>query len=319
MSIGRISSIKREIGETKVKTMTTSLAARNKTRFPGAGVTLMPSRETSGSWRTGLDSNSSRIENIRDSEEKKAEKERIKKNLDRLQKATGQDLSPTSSFWDYSKFDDKDRNHVQPHKLIDGDNLFDFKNPYAEITFHWLSEHPRIASSLEAYQNGEYPSDTQFYVYNEQVENDRSYHKKQIVNRAIVKLDGMSPENRKKVARLLALPVTDYTPESQVYNLLDTTLKQTEFKEGLYKGLSTVTMFLQFAEMKQNRLDVKDAVKQSIQMNIYRRKESGKIYEGDMEVSGSEEELVTRLTDDDFQDQLLALEMKLKAKKAVSV
>jgi len=266
-----------------------------------------------------MDPDSSSIANIRDPHEKQAAKNKAAERLDRLQGATGLILTPGSSFWDYAKYSDRDRNHVQPFKLIDGDNLFDFKNPYGEITFCWLSVHPRVASSLEAYQNGEYPSDTQFYVFDEEVENDRMYHKKMTVNKATVRLDSMSPDNRKKVARLMALPVTEYTKETQVYNLIDSALKQTEFKDGKYKGLNSINLFLQFAEMKQGKLDVKDTVMQALDMNIYRRKDSGRIYEGDVEVAPSEEELLVKLMSDDNQDELLALESKLKARKLVSI
>lgn len=319
MSKGKISSIKHDVTTLSGKTMATSLAAKGRTRYPGTGVTMMPYKENSGKWRTGLDPDSPQLDNIRNLEERKAEKARIAATLARLQEATGLDLRPTSSYWDYSKYSDTDRNHVQPYKLVDGDNLFDFTSPHREITFYWLSAHPRVASSMQAYQNGEYPSDTQFYVFDEDVENDRSYVKKQVVNKAIVKLDTMSPENRKKVARLLGLPVTDYTKESSVYNLIDTILKQVEFKDGQFKGLNTVDMFLQFAEMKQVRLDVKDVVKQAIMLNIYRKKETGKIYEGDVEISNSEEELVNKLMSDDNQDELLAIESKLKSKKLQSL
>lgn len=318
MGKGRISSIKHDVTTLSGKSMATSLAAKGRTRYPGTGYTLMPHRETTGKWRTGLDPEASYIRDIKDPEERGAEKKRVADKLARLQELTGFDLSPSSNFWDYTKYTDSDRAHVQPYKLLDGDNLFDFTNSFGEITFSWLSVHPRVASSMEAYQNGDYASDTQFYVYDEEIENDRSYSKKQVINKAVVKLDGMSPENRKKVARLLGLPVTDFTKESQVYNLLDGIIKQTEFKEGQFKGLSTVNMFLQFAGMQQGKLDVKDTVKQSLMMNVYRKKETGKIYEGDTEISNSEEELITRLMDDDNQDELIALGSKLKAKKLAS-
>jgi hypothetical protein len=319
MGSGRISTIKHDVTSLSGKSMATSLAAKGKTRYPGTGYTLMPHRETSGKWRTGLDPDSAQVNSIRNAEEREATKKRIIEKRKRLEEKTGFDLGPESKFWDYTKYTDQDPAHVQPFKLIDGDNLFDFSNPLGEITFTWLAAHPRVASSLEAYNNGEYPSDTQFYVYDEDVENDRNYAKKQMINRAVVKLDSASPENRKKVARLMGLPVTEYTKESTVYNYIDTALKETEFKEGQFKGLSTVNLFLQFIEMKQNRLDVKDVVAQALNLNVLRKKENGKIYEGDYEVSPSEEELVNKLLDDDHQDELLALESKLKSKKLASL
>ena len=49
----------------------------------------------------------------------------------------------------------------------------------------------------------------------------------------------MTPDKKKrKVARMLGLPVTEETKEEVVYNQVDNLLKQTEFKDGKYAGLS---------------------------------------------------------------------------------
>jgi hypothetical protein len=129
----------------------------------------------------------------------------------------------------------------------------------------------------------------------------------------------MSPEKKKKVARMLGLPVTDETKEEVVYNLVDNVLKQTEFKEGKYQGLSPIEVFGRFADMKDNLLHIKDLVKQAIGHSIYRVKPNGKVYMGELEVAIDEEELVKYLADEDHQDDLLIIEQKLKGKKLASV
>ena len=129
----------------------------------------------------------------------------------------------------------------------------------------------------------------------------------------------MSPERKKKVARLLGLPVSDNTKEEVVYNLVDDVLKQSEFKGGEFKGLSTIEIFNRFADMKDNILHTKDLVKQALAHSIYRMQPNGKIKEGEYEVADSEDSLIKHLMDDDHQDDLLALEQKLKAKKLMKV
>jgi hypothetical protein len=129
----------------------------------------------------------------------------------------------------------------------------------------------------------------------------------------------MSPEKKKKVSRLLGLPVTDDTKEEVVYNLVDNLLKQTEFKNGKYQGLNPVEIFGRFADMKENLLHIKDLVKQAIAHSIYRSRPNGRIYEGDFEIAVDEDDLVKQLADEDNQDQLLTLEGKLKTKKLASV
>jgi len=230
------------------------------------------------------------------------------------------DLGPRSKFWNYGLSQGADDMlHVQAVKLLDGDNYFDFTNPMQELAFSWLRVHPTIASSYQAWERGEYPADTQFYVVDDEIENAIVFKKKQLINRAISKFDSMTPEKKRKVARLLGLPVSEETKDQVVYNLVDNVLKQTEFKDGKYQGLSTIEVFGRFADMQENLLHVKDLVKQAITHSIYRVKPNGKIYQGDFEVAVDEEELVKFLIDEDHQDDLLILEQKLKTKKLAAV
>ena len=129
----------------------------------------------------------------------------------------------------------------------------------------------------------------------------------------------MTPEKKKKVARLLGLPVTENTTEEAVYNQVDNLLKQTEFKNGKYQGLNPVEVFNRFADMKENLLHIKDLVKQAITHSVYRVKPSGRIYEGEFEVATDEDELIKHLADEDNQEDLITLEQKLKSKKLASV
>ncbi len=226
------------------------------------------------------------------------------------------DLGPRSKFWNYGlSTSTEDYTHVQPVKLLDGDNYFDLSIPFQELAFSWLRVHPTIASSYQAWERGEFPADTQFYVVDEDIESGIVFKKKQLINKAIIKFDSMTPEKKRKVARLLGLPVTEDTKEEVVYNQVDNILKQSEFKTGAFQGLNPVEVFNRFADMKENLLHVKDLVKQAITHSIYRVKPSGKVYEGEYEIAKDEDDLVKFLADDDNQDELLTLEGKLKTKK----
>ena len=223
-------------------------------------------------------------------------------------------------FWNYGKSKGtNDQAHVQPVKLMDGDNYYDLDSSYQELTFAWLRVHPTIASSLQAWERGEFPADTQFYVVDKQKENALVYRKKQIINKAIVKLDDMIPSRRIKIGRLLGLPVQDDTPEEFVYNHIDNLLKETEFKKGKYRGLDPVKIFTKFADMNDDLLHIKDSVKQAIAHSIYRIQASGRIYEGELEIATSEEEFVKYLADKNNQEDLIILEDKLKSKKLAAV
>ena len=319
--IGRISSIKREYNSSGQLTMQGSLSQKGLSRVPGTGVFKYPYKELDGKYRTGLDPNAAYIKRIQDPTERELEIKRVTEAKERLQQSLGDiDLSPRASFWNYAlAVSSDDQAHVHPFKLIDGDNFFDLSIPMQELNFSWLRVHPTIASSHQAWERGEYPADTQFYVVDEEIENAVVFKKKQLINKAIVKFESMTPEKKRKVARLLGLPVTDNTKEEVVYNQVDTILKQTEFTSGKYQGLTPVEVFTRFADMKEDLLHIKDLVKQAINHSIYRIKPNGKIYEGDFEVAADEEELVKFLIDEDNQDQLLILESKLKTKKLAAV
>tara|TARA_R110000868_G_scaffold250223_1_gene506699 strand:- start:3820 stop:4788 length:969 start_codon:yes stop_codon:yes gene_type:complete len=319
--IGKISTIKREFNNSQLQTMQGGLSRRGLTRIPGTGVFKYPYKELDGQYRTGLDPNASYIRRISDPLEKEMEIERVTALKEKLELALGNiDLGPRSAFWNYGlSTSTEDTAHVQPVKLLDGDNFFDLSVPFQELAFCWLRVHPTIASSYQAWERGEYAADIQFYVADDEIENAVMFKKKQLINKAIMKFEQMTPEKRKKVARLLGLPVTDETKEESVYNQVDNMLKQTEMKSGKFQGLSPVEVFNRFADMKENLLHIKDLVKQALIHSIYRAKPSGKIYEGEFEIAKDEDDLIKFLADDDNQDQLLTLEGKLKSKKLASV
>jgi len=319
--IGKISTIKKEYNNSQLQTMQGGLSMKGLTRIPGTGVFKYPYKELDGRYRTGLDPEANYIRRISDPLEREMETERVRNLKEKIEIALGGiDLGPRSKFWNYGLSTSSDDGlHVQPVKLIDGDNFFDLSIPLQELAFSWLRVHPTIASSYQSWERGEYPADIQFYVADDEIENAVLFKKKQLINKAIVKFDAMTPEKKRKVARLLGLPVTEDTKEEAVYNLVDNVLKQTEFKNGKYQGLNPVEVFTRFADMKENLLHIKDLVKQAITHSIYRLKANGKIYEGEFEVAKDEDDLVKHLADDDNQEDLITLEQKLKSKKLASV
>jgi hypothetical protein len=319
--IGKISTIKKDYSVSGLETMQGGLSKHGLTRIPGTGVFKYPYKEMDGKYRTGLDKDASYIKRISDPTEQDIERKRVEDLKQKLESALGDvKLGPRSTFWNYALSTSTDDTlHVQPMKLIDGDNYFDLNIPSQELAFSWLRVHPTIASSYGAWERGDYPAETQFYVVDDDIENLVVFKKKVLINKAISKFDSMTPDKKKKVARLLGLPVTDSTTEESVYNQVDNVLKQTEFKSGKYQGLSTVEVFNRFADMKENLLHIKDVIKQAVQFSIYRVKPNGKIYEGEFEVATDEDELLKFLADDDHQEDLMTLEGKLKMKKIASV
>lgn len=317
--VGKISTIRKENNSSSLQTMEQSLMKKGLSRMPGTGVFKYPYKDLDGRYRTGLDPSASYIQRIQDKVERELEIERVTELKAKLEKALNVDLSPNNiKFWNYGKATDLNAS-VKPVKLVDGDNFYNLNLPWDELTFSWLRVHPTIASSYEAWQRGEYPADTQFYVVDDEVENRVVYNKKQLINKAIVKFETMTPERKRKVARQLGLPVSEDTKEENVYNLVDNVLKQTEFKSGKHAGLDPIKVFLQYADMDGDLLHVKDLVKQAISHGVYKVKERGKVFEGEYELAVDEDALVKHLMDEENQKDLLMLESKLKTKKLAAV
>jgi hypothetical protein len=315
MSIAKISPIKKEYSNA-FHTFESSLAKAGFYRAPGTSRILFPYKEMSGRYRTGLDENASYLFNLPD-EERKAEIKRIKETKARLEQKTGFDLNSNSKYYNYSS-DLPDEQKISPVKLTNQDKFFDLSNPIDEITWNWVRVHPMIAPSLEAYKQGKvHPDMVQYYIVNEELEERSKFSKKQEINKAIVQLDNMTIPKRRKIARLMGLPVSDNTKEEIVYNLLDSALKDGEFKDGEYKGMSTIHLFNDLLKMTEERINVKDVVEQSITHGIYRIKKGGAVYEGEMEISPSKEELVNHLIDPLNQEELIALEKRLNIKKII--
>lgn len=318
--VGKISPIQREYNDAKIQTTESSLSRKKLTRTPGTTVVKYPYKDRDNSYRTGLDPKAAYIQRIEDKTEKELEIKRVTELRDKLQERLKLDLSPSSEFWDYSKGGGaNDYKHVQPAALNDDHNFFDFTDPWKELTFAWLRVHPTIAPSYQAWEQGKCLADTQFYVVDDEVETRVAFNKKQLINRAIIKFDTMTPDRKKRIARLMELPVTEDTREHEVYNLVDSALKQTEFKDGKYSGLDPVKIFHTFADMDEQLATVKDLVKQGLQNQIYRVKAGGRIFEGEYEVAVDEEALVKHLMDDKHQEDVIVLEKKIKQKKLAAV
>jgi hypothetical protein len=318
--IAKISTIPKTFS--KGKTLESSLQDAGYTRMPGTGVFLFPFKENDGTFRTALDSSSVVYQRIEDKEIRELKQQIADKNRADLEKRTRLRLDKGSQFYNFGfagkRSDGSPEPNVEPFKLMDGDNKFDLDEPMQAITFAWLSVHPKIAASLDAYNNGDYPSDTQFYVKDEEAEAATIYVKKKEFNDAIIKFSSFSPDKKKKIARLCGLAAYENTREEIVYNDMDNFLNQKEIQTGPFKGQNAVRVFNLYSDLDANSLYVKDLVEQAFKNQIYRLKKGGKVTEGEQEIYRNKEELLEVFLDPKNQDEVLALEKKLKMKKLAS-
>jgi hypothetical protein len=314
MGIAKISPIVKEFPQNGFKSFESSLSQAGLPRVPGTTAMKFPYKEANGKYRTGLDENATYLHNM-SREDREAEIERIRKDRARLEDVTGFDLGPTSQYYNYSA-NLPDDQKIQPIKLGTQEKFFDLNDPIQEIAWNWIKVHPTIAPSMQAFKRGDvHPDMCQYYVADDNVETLITFNKKKEINKAIGVFDELEPTRKKKIARLMGLPVSDATSEEVVYNLMDSLLKDGEFKEGENKGGSTIHIFNDILKMSDERVHVKDLVNQAISFAIFRTKNGGRLYEGDSEVAKSKGEYVEYLMDVEHQDDLIALEKRLNVKK----
>lgn len=319
--VGKLAPIKKQFSD-QINTIDQQLSKHGYTRFPGTTETFLPFKEQSGKYRTGLDITAPYLQRLPEGV-RETEIDRIKETKKRLEDALGVPgiLEPTSLFWNFAasreqllkKFNTE--LVVTPVKLGNDEEFFDVTDPIREIAWNWIKVHPRIASSLDAYKRGEVPPEVKYYVVDDEAETKQEYNKNKEINKAIVAFEDLTPTKKKQIARLMGLPVTQSTKEEAVYNLMSKQLRETEFKEGIHRGLAPVKLFTELNSTTDDRIKIKDLVKQAITHSIYRFGQGGKLLEGGVPVANSEEELVEFLLDEKNQLDLIALEKKLTNKQ----
>lgn len=295
-----------------------SLAKHGKTRIPGTGHTIIIHKEPSGRFRTGLDPEADYIKKM-SPDEQEQEITRINGWLDYLKNAVSHlDLSPNGAYYTemmkhYGRLNGHEKS-VQPHKMKDGINIFDLSNPYELITYAWLRVHPKVASSYMAWRSGKASPSCLYYVDDEEYQAALQYKHKTSINKAISQMNELTPDDRRKVGRLLGLPITRNTKDEQVYNLLDEYIKDAvPNKAG---KTSNLTIFNKVMSYKQENLNIRYYIKVAMDYNIYRKK-GERIYLGDAEIAQTEDELVQFLTSPKNIEDLSLLQDRIKQAQGI--
>lgn len=312
--LGRIVPIRKEYNKTSTS-LEACLAEKGYTRFPGTVMKIVPARQANGKFITGLDPDALYIKRMT-AEDADVERKKIIQLKQDLEDITGLNLGPRDPYYtDMFNPSADPLSRARVVNLKDEDNIFNLDDPYDYITFLWLSKHPMIASSYQAWERGEYPSDIKFYVADEEVEAEIAYRKSKATHEAIQLLGSMSVEGRRKIARLLGKGVDDNTKEIFVYNMLTKFIEEDTVNDGRYKGQDSLRVFMSLANLDAKMLGIRDLIEQAVRLGVYREDRDGTIREGGMEIAKSNPELALELAKSKNQDKLLALNEKVSAKK----
>lgn len=314
MAIGKISTVKKHVDDATVNGIQASLQQKNLTRYPGTKVRIPPHKESNGSYRTGLDPNANYIKKM-STEEAEIEIAKVTELRDLISDMYGGiEMGSRDPFY-ADMFNNKYMGtdaRCPLGVLKDGDNVFNLDIKEEAVVYAYLRVHPEVAPSGESLLSGNYPRCT-FYVNDSDVESERAYKSRSTVNKAIGILDVMSLDKRKKVSRILGLPVVESTKESVVYNTLDKYIKDAENP----RSMSHAELFIKYSDMKEDNLAIMDTIKQCLVYNVLRN-QGGAIYRGDSMIAGSEAEAVKYYLNPKKQQEFLVIQDELKMKHSIN-
>jgi hypothetical protein len=290
-------------------TLQSSLRRGGLSRVPGTVVTLTPYYDQNfKKYWTGLDEEFKKINSIPDEKEREKEKERIKKLRVMLEEETGLDLTARSDYY-RNISSPKEASSRVGYSLRDGENTFNLAIPEQYITFLWLSNHPEVASSLQAWEKGLCPSHINWYVENVVEERELKVSKKKEQNKAAVGLENTSDNKRRKIGLIIGeLGITSRTAAEDVYNILDDYIKT----EGV--GTKYIDTFNTLTSLSDDIIEAKYLVKSLMQEGLVRKFVGGIIRECETcpPIAQSEDELELKFSDPAEQDLYIAYSEKLK-------
>ena len=309
MAIGKISTIKRK-EQFAPDTTPGSLQRAGLTRAPKTKMIMYPAKNIDGSYRTGLDPNASYI-NRMPPEEAELERSRVEGYLEMAKQFYPDvDLGPRAPFWKDMVKRSGHADVAPVANLVDGDNYYDLDNPQALIVYCYLRVHPTIAPSGQAVLQGHYGKAT-YYVNDYDVETAVAYKKKTKITKAVSKLDSMTLEKRKMIARQLGLRISEDAKEEAVYVALYDYINEIDSKKS-----SNIDLFGTLADMKDENLLIKDVVKQALEYNVL-RKNGFVLMRGDNQVAKDEQSYAEHLSNVKNQDELISIQEEIKLKKSL--
>lgn len=314
MATGKISTVKRQVSDATVNGVQHSLLQKGLNFYPGVKRRIFPNKEPDGRYRTGLDEDAAYIKRMSSKQERDIEIAKVRELKSKIEEMYGGiDLGPRSDF--YSKMCDYKMDTVERAPiavLTDGDNVFNLDIKEQAVVYAYLRVNSEVAPSAESLLTGNY-SRCSFYINDSDVESERGFKQRSKVNKAIGLLESLSNEKKKKVSRVLGLPVTDNTKESVVYNALDKYIKDSENP----RNSNHVDMFMKYVEMKDENLMIIDTIKQCITYNILRNS-NGNIMRNDAIIAPTEQEAVKYYSNPKKQSEFMSLQDELESKKSMN-
>jgi len=286
-----------------------SLASHGYTRIPGTFVRVCPVKDISGKYKTGLDEDARDLEALKvlDKKEYDAEVKRIKTQKEELERLTSKDLSPTSDYY-------KSISENGGVPLGDEPLVLNLDSPEDMITYLWIKNHPKIAPSFEQWQLGgeTITPDMEFYIADEVEDVKVQFKNKQKINKLIQKIDTTPDLMRLKWAKLLGLRVNDFSTAEEVYNVLDSYIKEGTSGNSQQNAIKE---FERVSQLTDDIVDIKVTIKDAYTYNVIRSAQGGAVMFGNDKVASSMADFEDYLLDSKNSEFFINLKGAIKDKK----
>lgn len=277
--------------------------------IPSAMKKFYPRVDARNQIRTGLDEKALKIQAIQNKKDRAAEEDRIKQLRLMYEAQLGEDLTPASPFWDTIKGNSDDPSQTGGYSLEDRDNIFDLNVPIQAVNYYWIMETGQIAKNVDDIESGKVDSSVIFYVHDDATESSAKFERKKKINNSRAILEKMSEVTRKKVAKIIGLPISETASAQKIYNLLDEYLDTPRHQ----LNQDPVEVFIRVAEMGNELLNIKALVIDLLRHNIVRQKGT-LIREGETTWAKNVEEFEYFLADPKNSEALQGFMEKLESK-----
>lgn len=272
------------------------LEKEGRSKFPGCSDMIQPAQGIDGRWKTGLDDLSHSVLSIRNSEERVALQEKLRKERADLEALTGLDLDAKSEFW-HTYFVE-----------VSGTRVLDLTNPLDKIKYHVLLASDAVAPSLKHTTDVDYLY-AKYYVAREFEDVQDKMSKKMRYNEAVTELLTLlkTPDRALLIGKYLELNIKENTPPSNVYELFQNFLDDDD-------KLDSISKFMLALNMSPEEITTKLIFHDALRHNVIRLRD-GLYQRGNITMGKTANEVLTFLMDIKNSSELLSVQEEIEMKK----
>lgn len=293
IDLGHLVSIKENSNPMKFNL---GLEQDGRSKFPNCYDIIQPAIGKDGRWITGLDEHARKVLAIRDPQQKAETIEKIKAERESLEELTGLDLSGKSKFWEEFFVE------------INTKKPLDLTVPMDRIKYHIILASYDVAPNLKETTNADY-FNAKYYVARKHEDVAEKISKKKKYGEAISTVLELikTPDKAILIGKYLGLPVSNTTPQDNLFDIYQTSLEQDE-KTGF------IDKFNNALQKTQDELNIKLIFDEGVQYNVIRLRD-GYYQRGNITYGKTISEAIAFLSNVKNNSELLSVQDEVENKR----